>query len=322
MFDFGDLSEAESGDEECPEEIQQNRKADASMKFKEGDVVKARFQQGCWYLGTVLCENLNGSYTICWKDGDDNDRVKTSGELVYIRPGDSKSARWSQGKRPAEPSKPSRPSTREDFTFKPAARNDSARSSLPTASEPARSSERAQKEAERAERARPEAQTASMEEREKTKWDQWEAQQQRFREELQKREEQEDNEWLESRMARLQRELREIDLLPVSAKKSRLRKLQLELHPDKQHERIRAKAQQLFLLVQGRWEANEVLFQRESQVKSQEEDRARAAAREERQRRQRSQEERERQRRQEEFARQVRERRLWLSKKWDPILFG
>ena len=101
-------------------------------------------------------------------------------------------------------------------------------------------------------------------------------------------------------MAKLQMELREIDQLAPGVKKARRRKLQLELHPDKQPERIRAKAQELFLLVQGRWEANEATFQREAQVKTKhEEERAQQAAWEAREERRRRQEERERQERQE-----------------------
>ena len=93
MFDFADLSDAENGDEglgESPEEVQQHRKPDASIRFCPGDVVKARFQQGCWYLASIVTENSDGTYTISWNDGDHHDRVKESGELIYIRPGDSK----------------------------------------------------------------------------------------------------------------------------------------------------------------------------------------------------------------------------------------
>ena len=125
------------------------------------------------------------------------------------------------------------------------------------------------------------------------------SQQQRFRDELLKREDQEDDRWLANRMAKLQQELREIDQLAPSARKGRLRKLQLELHPDKQPERLRAKCQKLFLIVQGRWEAHEATLQRETNQRNQDEERARAA-REERQRRQRSQEERQRKHREEQ----------------------
>ena len=47
MFDFGDLSDAESEEGvagESPEEMQRKRKPDAAMQFRPGDVVKARFQ--------------------------------------------------------------------------------------------------------------------------------------------------------------------------------------------------------------------------------------------------------------------------------------
>ena len=288
MFDFGDLSDAESIDEceagECPEEIQQQRQPDPNGTFLQGDVVKARFQQGCWYLAAVLRRNQDDTYTIAWKDGDDSDRVKTSSEMVYIRPGDAKSEKWmrhfSQGQ--------------QGSFFK---------ASRPAPSAHVRSEAREQRE-----QTEPGGQASEdSADAEKRKWKDWEAQQQRFRDELLKREDQEDDRWLAGRMAKLQQELRDIDLLAPAARKGRLRKLQLELHPDKQPERLRAKCQKLFLIVQGRWEAHEAGLQREANQRSQEEERARAA-REERQRRQRSQEERQRKQR-EEQEREEREAR-------------
>ena len=275
MFDFGDLSDAESIDEydagECPEEVQQQRQPDPNGTFTKGDVVKARFQQGCWYLAAVIRENQNGTYVIAWKDGDDSDRVKTSAEMVYIRPGDAKSARWirhySEGQSETGSAGYAKPNLRSENAAPYTAYTGQTEADEPTD--------------------------------EKSKWKDWERQQQRFRDELQKREDQEDDRWLSNRMARLQQELREIDQLAPGARKGRLRKLQLELHPDKQPERLRAKCQRLFLIVQGRWEAHEASLQREASQKSQEEERARAA-REERQRRQRSQEERQRKHREEQ----------------------
>ena len=148
------------------------------------------------------------------------------------------------------------------------------------------------------------------EEKEQEKWTQWDEQQKRFRQELEEREEKEDQKWLDARMARLQKELREIDQLAPGAKKSRLRKLQLELHPDKQPERIRVKAQQLFLLVQGKWEANEAVFQRDSQRKSPEMDRAaeEAAARAAAAKAAKAREEREKRREEERAKEQERQR--------------
>ena len=263
MFDFGDLSDAESDEGFEPEEVQQQRKPDASIRFSPGDVVKGRFQKGCWYLATILSENPDGRYTICWKDGDDHDTVKSSGELIYIRQGDSKSASWSAKAR--------------------------------------RAAERACNDAKKTQETAKKQQAQQPVDSEEKKWSDWDAQQKRFRESLEERgrkeerekemkEEREDQLWLEERMARLQSELREIDRLPPGVKKGRLRKLQLELHPDKQPERIRAKAQQLFLLVQGKWEANEATFQ-QAKEKSEEErqrnERAREAERRERRERER-----------------------------------
>lgn len=259
MFDFGDLSDAESVDDgagESPEEMQQKRKADAAVKFLPGDVVKARFQQGCWYLATVLCENSNGVYTISWKDGDDHDRIKSGGELIYIRPGDSKSASWS-----AKTSKPPRAaSSASPVDSKPPKRMETPNQAVPETF-PRASAETS--------REKQEDKSHLPEDMEQKKWNEWDAQQRRFRQELEDREEREDQKWLDARMARLHQELKEIDLLAPGVKKSRLRKLQLELHPDKQPERMRAKAQQLFLIVQGKWEANEATFQRDAQVKTQ-----------------------------------------------------
>ena len=61
--------------------------------------------------------------------------------------------------------------------------------------------------------------------------------------------------WAASRMAQLKRELREINGMAPSSRRSQLRALQLELHPDKQPEGRRLAAQPLFLLVQSEWEA-------------------------------------------------------------------
>lgn len=303
MFDFGDLSDAESGDEghgESPEELQQQRKPDASIKFHAGDVVKARFQQGCWYLASIFKENADGSYTISWKDGDGHDRVKNAGELIYIRPGDSKSASWS----PKDPEvKPTMPPP------KPKEAQQSGEDA------PIFDSKVQDKGHQRHQSGDVQTDSGSGYQSvadEKKKWDQWDEQQRRFRRELEQRDEKEDQKWFEARMAKLQKELKDIDQLSAGAKKARLRKLQLELHPDKQPERIRAKAQQLFLIVQGKWEANEAAFQRESQYKTkfEEEQAQREArqAREERRRRQRSQEERDRQeKRRQETERILRE---------------
>lgn len=60
------------------------------------------------------------------------------------------------------------------------------------------------------------------EDRESQKWNEWDAQQRRFRKELEQREEREDQKWLEGRMAKLQMELREIDQLAPGVKKARL----------------------------------------------------------------------------------------------------
>ena len=281
MFDFGDLSDAESVDDcetgACPEEVQQQRQPDPNGTFAQGDVVKARFQQGCWYLAAVIGQNHDGSYTIAWKDGDDSDRIKNSGEMVYIRPGDTKSARWIQHYPQHRPNARQAPQARAN--------------PRPHTTEDAGYTSR-RHEADRAE-------TEEPGDAEKRKWKDWEAQQQRFRDELLKREDQEDDRWLANRMAKLQQELRDIDQLAPAARKGRLRKLQLELHPDKQPERLRAKCQKLFLIVQGRWEAHEATLQREANQRNQDEERARAA-REERQRRQRSQEERQRKHREEQ----------------------
>ncbi|CAE7389444.1 MDH2 [Symbiodinium sp. CCMP2456] len=284
MFDFGDLSDAESVDDcetgACPEEVQQQRQPDPNGTFAQGDVVKARFQQGCWYLAAVIGQNHDGSYTIAWKDGDDSDRVKNSGEMVYIRPGDTKSARWIQHY-PQH-----RPNSRQAAQA-PQARANPRSHTTEDAGYTSRRHESDQ------------AETEEPGDAEKRKWRDWEAQQQRFRDELLKREDQEDDRWLANRMAKLQQELREIDQLAPSARKGRLRKLQLELHPDKQPERLRAKCQKLFLIVQGRWEAHEATLQRETNQRNQDEECARAV-REERQRRQRSQEERQRKHREEQ----------------------
>eukprot|EP00439_Symbiodinium_sp_Y106_P022825 s3386_g2.t2 len=286
MFDFGDLSDAESVDDcetgACPEEVQQQRQPDPNGKFAQGDVVKARFQQGCWYLAAVIGQNHDGSYTIAWKDGDDSDRVKSSGEMVYIRPGDTKSARWIQHY-PQH-----RPHARQAAQA-PQARANPRSHTTEDAGYTSRG-----READQAETEEPAGDA------EKRKWKDWEAQQQRFRDELLKREDQEDDRWLANRMAKLQQELRDIDQLAPAARKGRLRKLQLELHPDKQPERLRAKCQKLFLIVQGRWEAHEATLQREANQRNQDEERAARAAREERQRRQRSQEERQRKHREEQ----------------------
>mmetsp|Transcript_16694 Transcript_16694/g.35389 ORF Transcript_16694/g.35389 Transcript_16694/m.35389 type:complete len:582 (-) Transcript_16694:176-1921(-) len=61
--------------------------------------------------------------------------------------------------------------------------------------------------------------------------------------------------WAETRMERLRKELIDLDRCEgASARRSRLRALQRELHPDKQPPELRAHAQPLFHLVQREWE--------------------------------------------------------------------
>mmetsp|Transcript_79552 Transcript_79552/g.208919 ORF Transcript_79552/g.208919 Transcript_79552/m.208919 type:complete len:609 (-) Transcript_79552:174-2000(-) len=60
--------------------------------------------------------------------------------------------------------------------------------------------------------------------------------------------------WANERMAKLRKELQEVDKLEHSEKRSKLRALQRELHPDKQPPELRVHAQPLFHLVQKEWE--------------------------------------------------------------------
>lgn len=56
-----------------------------SMVFCVGDVVKAPFSDGQWYLGTVEQDNGDGTYTLEWFDGDEADRVKALADLKLMR---------------------------------------------------------------------------------------------------------------------------------------------------------------------------------------------------------------------------------------------
>jgi len=60
--------------------------------------------------------------------------------------------------------------------------------------------------------------------------------------------------WAFARLEELQEELRALDGLSQDLRRTRLRRLQLELHPDKQPPERRVLSQPLFLLVQDRWE--------------------------------------------------------------------
>lgn len=65
--------------------------------------------------------------------------------------------------------------------------------------------------------------------------------------------------WANERMAKLRKELIEIDKLPHTEKRTKLRALQRELHPDKQPPELRVHAQPLFHLVQKEWEVCEAV---------------------------------------------------------------
>eukprot|EP00931_Biecheleriopsis_adriatica_P057692 TRINITY_DN34244_c0_g1_i2.p1 TRINITY_DN34244_c0_g1~~TRINITY_DN34244_c0_g1_i2.p1 ORF type:complete len:593 (+),score=148.95 TRINITY_DN34244_c0_g1_i2:141-1919(+) len=237
MFDFGDLSDAENGeDAKGSQSFAQQWEAGGYVDYKAGDVVKAQFQQGCWYLATITCGNSDGTFTIAWRDGDSSDLIKTSAELVYIRPGDAQSS-----------------------------------------GNPQQSSQQEKTEAPGIDKAANDASDTSG------GWQGWEDTPSRFTKTLkQNKVDQEDDDWAKARMAFLQQELEELQRLAPVVRKARLRKLQLELHPDKQPERLRAQAQHLFLLVQSSWEANEAAMQKEAFARKHDEQAkaARSAARE------------------------------------------
>eukprot|EP00931_Biecheleriopsis_adriatica_P028581 TRINITY_DN17040_c0_g1_i1.p1 TRINITY_DN17040_c0_g1~~TRINITY_DN17040_c0_g1_i1.p1 ORF type:complete len:595 (-),score=102.56 TRINITY_DN17040_c0_g1_i1:148-1932(-) len=69
----------------------------------------------------------------------------------------------------------------------------------------------------------------------------------------------EEEKWAKERMEKLRKELQALDQLPQTERRSRLRALQRELHPDKLPEELRAHAQPLFHLVQKEWEVNEAM---------------------------------------------------------------
>eukprot|EP00435_Cladocopium_sp_Y103_P068526 s178_g31.t1 len=60
-----------------------------------------------------------------------------------------------------------------------------------------------------------------------------------------------------ARQRRLQQQLAEVDFCAAEERRARLRALQLELHPDKHQEGHQRFAQEMFLLVQSRWEEDE-----------------------------------------------------------------
>jgi len=62
--------------------------------------------------------------------------------------------------------------------------------------------------------------------------------------------------WATSRMDSLRKELVELDKCSAADRKRGLRKLQRELHPDKQPPELREHAQPLFHLVQREWEVD------------------------------------------------------------------
>ena len=64
-------------------------------------------------------------------------------------------------------------------------------------------------------------------------------------------------EWARERRSRLVRELSIVDFCGAAERRSRLRALQLELHPDKHDQDRQPHAQEMFLLVQSRWEEDE-----------------------------------------------------------------
>jgi hypothetical protein len=63
--------------------------------------------------------------------------------------------------------------------------------------------------------------------------------------------------WAAGRLARLRKELQGLDDKPRAERRSGLRSLQRELHPDKQPPELRSHAQPLFMLVQREWEMDE-----------------------------------------------------------------
>ena len=64
-------------------------------------------------------------------------------------------------------------------------------------------------------------------------------------------------EWAQERRSRLRLELSVVDFCGATERRSRLRALQLELHPDKHDPARQAYAQEMFLQVQSRWEEDE-----------------------------------------------------------------
>eukprot|EP00930_Biecheleria_cincta_P062973 TRINITY_DN48435_c0_g1_i1.p1 TRINITY_DN48435_c0_g1~~TRINITY_DN48435_c0_g1_i1.p1 ORF type:complete len:625 (-),score=87.90 TRINITY_DN48435_c0_g1_i1:118-1776(-) len=69
--------------------------------------------------------------------------------------------------------------------------------------------------------------------------------------------ESEEERWARERMAKLRKELQELDAMTPVDRRLRLRALQRELHPDKLSPELRPHAQPLFHLVQKEWEVNE-----------------------------------------------------------------
>lgn len=63
--------------------------------------------------------------------------------------------------------------------------------------------------------------------------------------------------WAAGRMERLKKELKELDGKPPAERRTRLRQLQRELHPDKQPPELRPHSQPLFMFVQKEWELDE-----------------------------------------------------------------
>jgi len=107
--------------------------------------------------------------------------------------------------------------------------------------------------------------------------------------------------WAASRRSRLHRELRELQHCDSSTRHSRLRALQLELHPDKQPPELREHAKVLFVLVQEEWELE---GSRGSKLERQRQEREVQRAREKR-----AQEEEEERRRQDAARKEEEERR-------------
>ncbi|CAJ1342670.1 unnamed protein product [Effrenium voratum] len=90
--------------------------------------------------------------------------------------------------------------------------------------------------------------------------------------------EQELEEMWARRRVRLMQELAQVDGYGPEQRRSRLRALQLELHPDKHRGGDQRFAQEMFLLVQGRWEEDERARKRRMEAQQQE---AEALARQE-----------------------------------------